>query len=307
MLQANRISNQPISHPLLDKQGVSLCIKRLDQVHEAVPGNKFFKLKYNLLQAALEGKTCLLTFGGAYSNHIHAVSGAAHLLGWKSVGIIRGEESLPLNPTLSEALEKGMTLYYCDRNRYRQKETPEFLLELRQTFGDFFLIPEGGTNKAAIRGAAEILDATDNSFTHLATSIGTGGTFSGLLKAALPHQVLCGFSALKGEFIHQELAQQLRRFQIQPKANYQVFTEYHCGGYAKVDQKLVEFMWWFQETFGITLDPIYTAKLFWGIWDLLQKGFFPEGSKILALHSGGLQGIKGYELRTGITLPDPSA
>ncbi|MBY5951135.1 pyridoxal-phosphate dependent enzyme [Algoriphagus marincola] len=303
MLRPNPIVNQPLDHPLLEEKGLELSIKRLDLIHDLVPGNKFFKLKYNLAKAQAENHHTLLTFGGAYSNHIHAVSQAAFALGIKSIGIIRGEETLPLNPTLKAATEKGMQLHYVNREDFRRKKEEGFIKGLKKKFGEFYLIPEGGTNAEAIRGTSEILSDEDESFTHIGTSIGTAGTFLGLIQSASLGQKILGFSALKGEFIHQEITDLGKIFEIDLGKQHQIFTDYHFGGYAKYRQSLIDFIWWFYETFGIIIDPIYTGKMLAGIWDLIEKDYFPRGSKILAIHSGGLQGNEGFTFQTGIKLP----
>lgn len=303
MLRPNPIVNQPLDHPLLDEKGIELSIKRLDLIHDLVPGNKFFKLKYNLAKAQAEDHHTLLTFGGAYSNHIHAVSQAAFALGIKSIGIIRGEETLPLNPTLKAATEKGMQLHYVNREDFRRKKEEGFIKGLKKKFGEFYLIPEGGTNAEAIRGTGEILSDEDESFTHIGTSIGTAGTFLGLIQSASLGQNILGFSALKGEFIHKEITDLSKVFGLDLIIQHQIFTDYHFGGYAKYRQSLIDFIWWFYEKFGIIIDPIYTGKMLAGIWDLIEKDFFPRGSKILAIHSGGLQGNEGFTFQTGIKLP----
>ncbi|MDE0560453.1 pyridoxal-phosphate dependent enzyme [Algoriphagus sp. NF] len=303
MLRPNPIVNQPLDHPLLEVKGLELSIKRLDLIHDLVPGNKFFKLKYNLAKAQAEDHHTLLTFGGAYSNHIHAVSQAAFALGIKSIGIIRGEETLPLNPTLKAATEKGMQLHYVNREDFRRKKEEGFIKGLKKKFGEFYLIPEGGTNAEAIRGTSEILSDEDESFTHIGTSIGTAGTFLGLIQSASLGQNILGFSTLKGEFIHKEITDLSKVFGLDLSIQHQIFTDYHFGGYAKYRQSLIDFIWWFYEKFGIIIDPIYTGKMLAGIWDLIEKDFFPRGSKILAIHSGGLQGNEGFTFQTGIKLP----
>ncbi|MCS5491232.1 1-aminocyclopropane-1-carboxylate deaminase/D-cysteine desulfhydrase [Algoriphagus limi] len=303
MLNPQPIINQVLDHPLLEEKEVELSIKRLDWVHEMVPGNKFFKLKYNLEKAIRENKKTLLTFGGAYSNHIHAVANAAHFLGLNAIGIIRGEETLPLNPTLSDAKSKGMRLHYISRSQYRGKTDDSFIEELHDLFGDFYLIPEGGTNSEAIKGTQEILQEEDQSYSHISVSIGTGGTFTGILQASQSNQMILGFSSLKGNFIKKEIDKLIEDYSINPKDQFQVITDYHFGGYAKYDQSLIEFIWWFFESFGIVLDPVYTGKMLFGLWDLIKKGYFPKGSKILVIHSGGIQGNRGFTFQTGIKLP----
>lgn len=303
MLIPNPIINQVLDHPLLEEKEVELSIKRLDLIHDLVPGNKFFKLKYNLEKATKENKNTLLTFGGAFSNHIHAVANAAHSMGLNAIGVIRGEETFPLNPTLSDAKAKGMRLHYISRSQYREKTEEYFIQELHQLFGDFYLIPEGGTNQEAIQGTQEILQKEDEVYSHIALSIGTGGTFLGILQACQIQQKALGFSSLKGNFIQKEIEELSEKYSIRKPKDYQIFTEYHFGGYAKYDQSLIEFIWWFYENFGIVLDPVYTGKMFFGLWQLIKKGYFPKGSKVLAIHTGGIQGNRGFTFQTGIKLP----
>jgi 1-aminocyclopropane-1-carboxylate deaminase len=303
MLIPQEISTQELDYPLWKQKGIQVFIRRLDQVHALASGNKFFKLKYNLEQAQKEGKNTLLTFGGAYSNHIYATAAAAKASGFKSIGIIRGEETLPLNPTLNAALEQGMVLHYISREEYRRKKNLDFLDQLKSSFGDFYLVPEGGTNELAVRGTSEILDKTDSGYTHFATSIGTGGTFAGLAKSIGAQQQLLGFSSLKGEFIHGEIANLLDQFNILPKGRIEIFDTYHFGGYGKANDDLIGFIRWFYSEFGIPLDPVYTSKMMYGLIDLINKDYFLEGSKIMALHTGGLQGIAGFNQRFGLSLP----
>ncbi|PZX48502.1 1-aminocyclopropane-1-carboxylate deaminase/D-cysteine desulfhydrase [Algoriphagus chordae] len=303
MLLPNPAPTQLLSHPLLVEKGIEMAIKRLDLVHPEISGNKFFKLKYNLEKAKNEGKNKILTFGGAFSNHIYATAEAAKVQNLEAIGVIRGERTTPLNATLSHSERLGMQLHFMDRNSYRNKTEPTFLAILKEKFGDFYLIPEGGTNELAIRGTKEILDIADQQFSYICSSIGTGGTFSGLYASLTSHQHLLGFSSLKGEFIHQEIADLIQKYQLESRGTYEVFTAYHFGGYAKHKQELIDFLWWFYERFGIMLDPIYTGKMAFGIWDLIKKDYFKKGSKILMIHSGGLQGNAGFTEMTGIPLP----
>lgn len=305
MLPSQYIVSTPLQHPLLDQLKVEMGVMRLDQVHPAVSGNKFFKLKYNLDEALKQNHKQVLTFGGAYSNHIYATAAAAKLEGLQSIGIIRGELLDSKNPTLRFAKEAGMILKGISRELYRNKIHPEFLDQLRQELGEFYLIPEGGTNALAIKGTSEILSSNQSDFSHLATPIGTGGTFAGLVNSLLPHQELLGISALKGEAIHEEMKQLLHVHRIQSQGSVSLMTQYHHGGYAKWSSELIEFIHWFWESFGILLDPIYTGKMAFAVWDLLQKKYFKPGSRVLLIHTGGLQGNLGFTQRTGILLPSP--
>ena len=191
------IKTQEISLPLLKEKEIKLFIKRTDQTHQHISGNKWYKLKYNLIEAKKQGFKTLLTFGGAYSNHIAATACATKENGFKSIGVIRGEEHLPLNPTLQFAKEQGMHIHYVSRSDYREKTTPDFLEKLKVQFSDFYLIPEGGSNELAIQGTAEILDAND---THdfVCCAVGTGGTIVGIINASTNKQTVIGFPAIKG-------------------------------------------------------------------------------------------------------------
>jgi 1-aminocyclopropane-1-carboxylate deaminase len=303
LLIPNQIETQELDFPLLKERGIRLSIKRLDQIHPLASGNKFFKLKYNLLEAQRLKKPVLLTFGGAYSNHIFAVAAAAKKLGFAAIGVIRGEEHLPLNPTLSFAASCGMQLHYMNRTDYRRKQDEEITQQLERKFGDFYLIPEGGTNQFAIQGTKEILDGSSSRFSHIATSIGTGGTFAGLLGSIAPHQKLLGFSALKGDFIFDEINNLLSKFNVNYSGEYQIMNQFHFGGYGKTNQELIDFIRWFYSQFQIPLDQVYTGKMMFGIMKLIREDYFPKGSHLLAIHTGGLQGIAGYNQKYGTALP----
>ena len=292
-----KIETQEISIPLLKEKEVRLFIKRIDKVYPFVSGNKWFKLKYNLLEAQKQGVKTLLTFGGAYSNHIAATAFAAKEKGFKSIGIIRGEEHLPLNPTLQFAEENGMELHYVSRSDYREKAIPEFLDKLEVQFGDFYLIPEGGTNELAIQGAAEILEESDTQ-DYICCAVGTGGTISGIINASADKQIVIGFPAIKGIDVLENDIENWTNTN-----NYKFITNYFGSGYAKVSKDLVQFINEFNTTHNIPLDAIYTGKMMLGILDLVAKDYFPIRSSILVIHTGGLQGNKGMSERLGVKLP----
>jgi len=291
-----------ISDPILEQRNIQLIVKRLDLIHPLISGNKFFKLKYNIQAAKLAGYNKLLTFGGAFSNHIHAAAEAARQEGLSIVGVIRGEETLPLNPTLHRAKECGMELYYLSRSIYRDKASPGFIANLRDKFGEFYLIPEGGTNTLAIKGTQEILQENDFDADIISCSIGTGGTMTGIIASAKKHQKVWGFSSLKGAFIHEELSSLISKESIAPKCQYEIFTDYHFGGYGKHKPELLSFIKEFYHTNHIPLDPVYTGKMMYGVFHRLNH--IPEGSKILCIHTGGLQGIEGFNRRFGTDLPN---
>jgi len=300
-----KIHNEPfvqeIKDDLITAKGLRLFIKREDVIHPFISGNKWRKLKYNLEEAKRLGHTKLLTFGGAYSNHIYAVAAAANEAGFDSIGIIRGEEleKKPLNQTLTFAKDQGMLLHFVDRASYREKKDSRFLNQLEDQFGNFYLIPEGGTNELAIKGTAEILNDTTDTFDYVTSSVGTGGTISGIITAAKPHQQVIGFSALKGEFLIEEVNKLLKNYgdlsghqPLEKTAAWRLETTYHCGGYAKTPAYLMEFIAAFEQKHHTLLDPIYTGKMMYGLYDLIAKGAFKSNSSILAIHTGGLQGRK---------------
>lgn len=258
--------------------------------HPFISGNKYRKLKYNILEAQQFQKTRLLTFGGAYSNHIAAVAAAGSEFGFKTIGVIRGEELVAKvadNPTLSFAKKQGMHFHFVSRESYRLKATNDFIESLKSKFGDFYLIPEGGTNTLAIKGCEEILTENDKNFDFICCSVGTGGTISGIINSSGTSQNILGFPALKGEFLKEEIS----KFANNP--NWDLISDYHFGGYAKINTELISFINEFKAQYGLPLDPVYTGKMMYGVFDLIRQGYFPKGAKILAIHTGGLQGIQG--------------
>ncbi len=266
---------------------IQLTIRRLDQIHPQISGNKFFKLKYNFLAAQQQGKTSLITFGGAFSNHIAATAYAANRFGFQSIGIIRGEElaTQPLNHTLATAQKLGMQLHFVSRKDYRLKDSAAYLNALEMQYPNSYIIPEGGTNAFAIQGCTEILSADDlNTYDVICCAVGTGGTITGLIEASTAQQQILGFSALKGDFLSTDVAQ------MTEKRNWKILDDYCCGGYAKTTPKLLQFIENFQKKYQIPLEPIYTGKMLLGIFDLISQHYFAKNSRILVIHSGGLQG-----------------
>lgn len=288
--------NQQIFLPVLEDKKVELFIKREDEIHPFVSGNKFRKLKYNFLEAKKQQKKTVLTFGGAFSNHIVATAIAGNLSGFKTIGIIRGDElgknvaqTLSQNQTLQIASENGMEFKFVTREMYRNKTSIEFINTLKDEFGDVFVIPEGGTNLLAIKGCEEILTSKDDKFDYICSAVGTGGTIAGLINSANNHQKIIGFPALKGDFLQKEIQQF-----VSQKDNWHLQTEYHFGGYGKYNLDLIRFINDFKSQTDVQLDPIYTGKMLFGILDMIAKNKFSAGSKILVIHTGGLQGITGF-------------
>ncbi|WP_297695231.1 1-aminocyclopropane-1-carboxylate deaminase/D-cysteine desulfhydrase [uncultured Eudoraea sp.] len=287
------VTNQKISLPLLEKKNVALYIKREDLIHPQISGNKYRKLKYNLLKAKELKYDTLLTFGGAYSNHIAATAYAGKLNKMRTIGVIRGEEVADLwtsNPTLSAADKQGMKFKFVSRTDYRKKETAEFLSRLKTEFGDFYMVPEGGTNQLAVKGCEEILTSRDAVYDVICCSVGTGGTLAGIINSATPNQQVLGFPALKGDFLKKDICKFVEN------GNWDLCSDYHFGGYARVDESLISFINEMNENTGIPFDPVYTGKMMYGILDMIAKDKFKPGTKILAIHTGGLQGIAGINL-----------
>ena len=267
---------------------IQVFIKREDLLHPQISGNKFRKLKYNLMAARKAGYQTLLTFGGAYSNHIAAVAAAGYEFGFNIIGIIRGEElidKINSNSSLSLAQQHGMQFKFVSRTDYRDKNKPEFIKQLQHEFGEFYLIPEGGTNALAVQGCREILTEHDKQqFDYVCCAVGTGGTIAGVIESSLDTQTILGFSALKGDFLHAEIEQWTQ------KINWELINDYHFGGYAKTTPELLQFVQDFKQKTNIEIEPIYTGKMLFGLFDLIDKGYFAANSQILAIHTGGLQG-----------------
>jgi len=275
-------------------QSVSLFIKREDLLHPHISGNKFRKLKYNITTAQEQNQTQLLTFGGAFSNHIVAVAAAGKEYGFQTIGVIRGEElatQIEDNPSLKLASDCGMKLEFISREQYRNKNEKKALEFWQKKYGKFYFLPEGGTNDLAVKGCEEILTVADDVFDYICCAVGTGGTISGLINSAKPHQKIIGFPALKGGFLQEDI----RKFTHEN--NWELHLDYHFGGYGKVTPELIQFLNDFHAQYHIPLDPIYTGKMVFGVIDLIQKNYFPSGSKILLIHTGGLQGVTGMNLQ----------
>ena len=292
-----KIKTQEIYSSILKEKEIKLFIKRIDQLNENNFGNKWFKLKYNLIRAKAKGAETILTFGGAYSNHIAATAYIARQHRFNSIGVIRGDEHFPLNPTLSFAIENGMRLYYVSRNDYRLKSTDVFLEKLKRQFGDFYLIPEGGTNALALKGAEEILDTNDNQ-DYICCAVGTGGTIAGVINSICAGQKVIGFPVVNDLEMLQKNIETWTK-----ESRWELINDYLYGGYAKVEASLVKFVTDFYLTYNIPLDIIYTGKMMMGIFDLIKNDYFSKGSRILAIHTGGLQGNKGMNERFLYNLP----
>ena len=281
---------EKVHDALLDEAGVLLYLKRDDLIHDEVPGNKWRKLKYNLATARDNGRTTLLTFGGAYSNHLRAVSAAGKYCGFRTVGVVRGEQHTPLNWSLEIASRNGMELTYLDRTTYRNKTDPRLLEDLRQRFGNFYFVPEGGSNALALKGCAELPREIDEDFDLICCPCGTGGTLAGIAVGLTGKQQALGFSALKGgKFLNDDVAALQRAAYGDVTNNWSINLDFHFGGYAKRKHGLDDFINSFHERHGVRLEWVYVAKMLYGILTLVEEGYFQRGSKIVAVITGSAE------------------
>jgi 1-aminocyclopropane-1-carboxylate deaminase/D-cysteine desulfhydrase-like pyridoxal-dependent ACC family enzyme len=270
-----------------------VAVLRLDLMHPHIQGNKWFKLRYNLEQARAEGKHTLLTFGGAYSNHLRATAAAGHHFGFRTIGYVRGEEHLPLNPALQFMQQMGMELRYLNRSDYRSIHQQQDMRRWLQAyfpdenFDDCYILPEGGTNALAVKGCAEIWQYVPETFDYVLCACGTGCTLAGLA-IGNPHIKALGISVLKGSFLSDAVQKLLAATQEDYVNHWEVIEGYHFGGYARTAPALDNFIMDFTHRHQIPIEPVYTGKLFYAVADLLQKKYFMGGSKVLVLHTGGV-------------------
>ena len=286
--------NQLIRLPMVKSAGVELWVKREDELHPLISGNKFRKLKYNIEEAHEQRAHTLLTFGGAFSNHILATAAAASEHGFKSIGIIRGEElasSVTTNPTLSKAQKLGMKFVFVSRDRYRELTADPKKARSLSEKGGQYLIPEGGSNSLAVKGVSELFIDEDIRADYICSPVGTGATLAGIIEGAHPTQKVRGYASLS----HNGLNDEVKRFTT--KDSFEIIDNYTFGGYAKTTPELISRMNWFYKQTKILLDPVYTGKMIFGLLEDIKRGAFEKGSVILAIHTGGLQGIEGMNDR----------
>ncbi|MEY2949142.1 MAG: hypothetical protein RLZZ248_343 [Bacteroidota bacterium] len=294
---------QTYSTPASQQQGLTLLIK-MDHLRylsaypedQALGGNKLRKLKFNI-EDALRQKKGLLTFGGAFSNHIAAVASAGQWFQIPTIGIIRGEDHTNHNPTLQHAQRCGMKLQFINRTHYRLKSDPQYLSSLQKENPNYIIIPEGGTNDLALKGVGEIVREINQQIPHAPidywiTPVGTGGTLAGLITHLPRDSFAVGISVLKGDFLTREVQQLVKSPSI---ANWEIIPDYHFGGYAKWTPTLIAYMRTLRQATRILTDPVYTSKLFYAVEDLIAKNYFKKNSTIMIVHTGGIQGIKGFQ------------
>lgn len=270
--------------------GHTIAVKREDRIHPLVSGNKFRKLKYVLTDYRKDSKFAVLTFGGAFSNHLAATAAAGKQIGFKTIGIVRGEEwqsKIAESATLHFCQTQGMRLICVSREEYKDKDQTQRIQSLLINNIKIKVIPEGGTSELAIKGCEEILTTKDQQFDVICSSVGTGGTLSGLINSAAPDHKIIGFNALKNPAIESTIGK------YTDSSQWWVESRYTFGGYAKINEDLIKFMNHFYQQYKIPLDPIYTGKMVFGIFDLIEKNKWNWGKKILIIHTGGLQGVIG--------------
>ncbi len=303
-LQLNEVIHQQLNSEICERLGITLHVKRLDLLHPQVHGNKWYKLKYNIERALASEHKTLLTFGGAWSNHIHATAAAGALSGVRTIGIIRGEEPKQLSTTLQFAKEQGMQLHFVSRLDYEERNTEEFKAWLHDQYGSFHLVPEGGSNYYGVNGCMEILSESDmQNYTHIACACGTGATLAGMLISAKSNLSFIGFSSLKGgDFLHDEVVKHIEYFLMdralaeEYRAQFTIETEYHFGGYGKWNDELVSFIQHIEREHQLPLDQVYTGKALYGLLKKMEKREIEQGSKVLFIHTGGLQGRLGCDV-----------
>lgn len=272
----------------LASRKIKLGILRLDKIHPEISGNKWFKLKENIKAAIELQHDSILTFGGAYSNHLAAASAAAHRFGLKSIGIVRGlHGDAQSSHTISFCRGKGMHIEFVSREVYQLKYDDAYLAALSAQYNQPYMIPEGGNNQAGRIGCMSIVPHIPQSATHVAISLGTGTTFCGVANALHNDVNLLGFPVMKGG---NYLLEEVKPFINNPGLSYSLNDLYHFGGFAKNTPILIDFMNDFYLKHNIRLDFVYTAKMMYGVFDLIAKGYFPENTHLIAIHTGGLQG-----------------
>ncbi|UTW13780.1 1-aminocyclopropane-1-carboxylate deaminase/D-cysteine desulfhydrase [Marinobacterium rhizophilum] len=295
---APQVPLQPLELDLYSRAGVDVWLLRLDLAHSRISGNKWYKLKYTLQDLVERGERRVLTFGGAYSNHVHALAFAGQAMGIETIGVIRGEPAYASNPTLSDASAWGMQLEFVDRVTYRNKQDGAFRRQLRRRFGRFGLIAEGGFGALGLAGCREILAGLQGvpAFDLVCAAVGTGGTLAGLIASCPQNTRVLGFSALKGgAFLQADIAGLLQQAGVMDSGSWKLQLDAHCGGYGRISPLLAAFMPAFTHKTGVVLDPVYTGKMLLRFNQLVADGEVRAGSRVLLIHTGGLQGLRGME------------
>lgn len=293
---------QEISDSLFMEKEVRVFMLRDDLLHPGISGNKWRKLKHNVLDASSKNLKTLVTVGGSHSNHIAALAAAGKEFGFKTIGLIRGYEAYRNNPTLKQAAVLGMEIRFFDKSDYAKIER-NYLPQLKNEIGNFYFVPMGGGNELGTQGSMEINDDISEDSTHITIPCGTGSTLAGISLGVNPSQTVIGFPVMKnGSFIQDEVRSFQRSFNSEEKP-FELITDYHFGGFGKMTPELISFIQDFYTKHEIALDGIYTGKMMFGLHDLIRKDYFPSGSQITAVHTGGVQGNLGLMEKYSVRLP----
>lgn len=294
------LSMQLVTDTIIYKD-VEIDVLRLDKIGDAQQGNKFFKLKNNFAEARRQNFDVMLTYGGPFSNHIYATAAAGKENNLKTIGIIRGEED-PNNPTLQFARSNGMQLEFISREQYRRRNDKEYVQYLQNKFGAFYLLPEGGTNALAIKGCSEIMQGREAQYDRIFLPVGTGGTIAGIISTPGLRAHVTGILVLRGD---DTITKNVKSFlgEAERSAMWDINLNFHYGGYAKYNNQLVDFIRSFYTNYNMLLDPVYTGKMMAGIFYMIDNQKIQPGTKICAIHTGGLQGIAGWNYRFEKLIP----
>jgi 1-aminocyclopropane-1-carboxylate deaminase len=297
---ARGVSHQRLVWPALARKKISVYLRRDDVASAHYPGNKFYKLFYNIRAVLASGHKTVVSFGGAYSNHIHALAAMGQQYGLSTVGIIRGHSPQVLSPTLQDAQACGMQLLFLDKQSYQEKNIASLKDDLLKEYGTYYLLPEGGENREGVLGCGAIGEAIQANFSGdytVCCAVGTGTTLAGVISGLPAHTPCIGFSVLKGEDrLSDHVRQWLSAVECE-HTQWQIVTNFHHGGYAKTNPALLHFMQNLERANQLLLEPVYSAKMLWGIEQLALQDFWPEGSTVVAVHGGGIQGRRGFGLR----------
>lgn len=296
----------PIIHPLFTKKKLNVLIKRDDLIHPIISGNKWRKLQENIVIAKTQGYKGILSFGGAYSNHVHALAFACYQENINCIGIIRGESHYENNATLTQARKWKMDLKFITRQEYRERNDSAFIAQLQARYPDYYIVPEGGSNKAALVGVGNVIQELDEQceFDTLIVAVGSGGTLAGIVNADENRHALYGVPVLKNaEYLYDSI-KQLLPDQALTYNNWQLLLNYHGGGYGKFSEQDANTLIDFIKKTKIPLEPIYSGKMILALLDLVKKDHFKPGEKIVLVHTGGLQGLQGLSEQNRIHLPD---
>ena len=287
-IRLDNIRIQTISAGWLNGKNIMCSVLRLDTVHSIISGNKWFKLRYYISDAKKKNKKDIVTAGGAWSNHILATAATCQLEGLNAIGVIRGEKPASYSATLKQAADLGMQFLFIDREEYRKNQWPEMLHDDK-----YYHIPTGGYGAPGAMGASTIMDHCQPSeYSHVCCAVGTGTMAAGIAGRLKDGQQLAGISVLKNNL---SIRDEILMLIPQPVCRLEIIHDYHAGGYAKHSPPLLNFMNDFYRETGIPTDFVYTGKMFFALKDLVEKDFFPSGSHVLVIHSGGLQGNQSLE------------